>query len=236
MSPADKPLGWLHEAVKTPPFSASARVETGILLRRLQRGYRLDGDAVVIVEVFAKKTQSTPRRVIVTSRQRLRQYDAVDFPGMTMQKRKQHRLQTQGWRVGTTRGVPGAFVRGGRTGRVAAEAQLGAANEADTAPCLADRAGRAAAAQASHVWRRWKQQTRPFRWTCSCVGCWLWGRHPATLPGPSRPELHPPLPDRPPWARAKSPSRQEMMSRRRRWCRARVRREKRGRPATRGAR
>ena len=34
----DKPLAWLHGEVKTPPFSLAARLETGYLLRRLQRG------------------------------------------------------------------------------------------------------------------------------------------------------------------------------------------------------
>jgi phage-related protein len=34
----DKPLAWLHGEVKTPPFSQKARLETGILLRLLQRG------------------------------------------------------------------------------------------------------------------------------------------------------------------------------------------------------
>jgi phage-related protein len=34
----DKPLVWLHGEVKTPPFSVDARVEAGLLLRRLQRG------------------------------------------------------------------------------------------------------------------------------------------------------------------------------------------------------
>jgi hypothetical protein len=38
VSPKDKPLSWLHGEVKTPPFSASARIETGFLLRRLQHG------------------------------------------------------------------------------------------------------------------------------------------------------------------------------------------------------
>jgi phage-related protein len=34
----DKPLLWLHGEIKTPPLSAAARVEAGVLLRRLQRG------------------------------------------------------------------------------------------------------------------------------------------------------------------------------------------------------
>jgi phage-related protein len=34
----DKPLAWLHGEIQTPPFSAAARIEAGVLLRRLQRG------------------------------------------------------------------------------------------------------------------------------------------------------------------------------------------------------
>jgi phage-related protein len=37
----DKPLVWLRAEVRTPPFSAAARLEAGILLRRLQRGEML---------------------------------------------------------------------------------------------------------------------------------------------------------------------------------------------------
>lgn len=107
-SPGDKPLVWLHGEIKTPPFSASARVEAGVLLRRLQGGqklgmphsrplptvgrrchelriqdlrvawrivYRVDRDAIVIAEVFAKTTRRTSNTVIETCRQRLRRYD-----------------------------------------------------------------------------------------------------------------------------------------------------------------
>ena len=107
---SDKPLVWLHGEVKSPPFSAAARVEAGLLLRQLQRGvklrlphsrpmpsiaprchelriqdesatwrivYRLDLDAVVIAEVFSKKTPATPPAVIATCRRRLRHYDAA---------------------------------------------------------------------------------------------------------------------------------------------------------------
>lgn len=34
----DKSLVWLHGEIKTPPFTELARVEAGVLLRRLQRG------------------------------------------------------------------------------------------------------------------------------------------------------------------------------------------------------
>ena len=41
MARRDKPLVWLRGEVKTPPFSSTARVEAGALLRRLQRGENL---------------------------------------------------------------------------------------------------------------------------------------------------------------------------------------------------
>ena len=41
MPPSDKPLAWLRGEVKSPPFSAAARLETGWLLRRLQAGEKL---------------------------------------------------------------------------------------------------------------------------------------------------------------------------------------------------
>ena len=108
MGSADKPLVWLRGEIKTPPFSAAARVEAGVLLRRLQRGeklalphsrpmpsvgthchelripdaaatwrivYRIDADAIVLVEVLSKKTRHTPQVVIDNCRRRLRAYD-----------------------------------------------------------------------------------------------------------------------------------------------------------------
>ena len=38
---AVKPVFWLKGKVKTPPFSTAARIEAGMLLRRLQRGEKL---------------------------------------------------------------------------------------------------------------------------------------------------------------------------------------------------
>jgi phage-related protein len=106
--PDEKPLVWLHGEVKTPPFSTEARIEAGVLLRRLQRGeqlslphsrpmpeiarrshelrirdedqtwrimYRIDRDAIVILEVFTRKSQRTPNRVMEACRQRLKAYD-----------------------------------------------------------------------------------------------------------------------------------------------------------------
>lgn len=108
--PVDVPLVWLFGEVKTPPFSAEARVEAGFLLRRLQQGeslglpqsrpmptigvgchelripdrsvtwrivYHVAGDAVVILDVFAKKTEATPQGVLATCRRRLSQYHAA---------------------------------------------------------------------------------------------------------------------------------------------------------------
>jgi phage-related protein len=110
MSPAEKPLVWLHGEVHTPPFSSEARVEAGYLLRLLQAGeslglpwsrpipsigtrchelrindsnktwriiYRIDEDAIVILEVFMKKTQSTPKQVIEICKNRLKRYESL---------------------------------------------------------------------------------------------------------------------------------------------------------------
>jgi len=37
--------------------------------------YRIDSDAIIIAEVFQKKTNQTPKKVIVISQQRLKRYD-----------------------------------------------------------------------------------------------------------------------------------------------------------------
>jgi phage-related protein len=39
--------------------------------------YRIDDDAIVILEVFAKKDRTTPRSVIDTCRKRIKDYDAL---------------------------------------------------------------------------------------------------------------------------------------------------------------
>ena len=108
VSTNDKPLVWLHGEVKTPPFSAEARIEAGYLLRLLQMGenlsmpqsrpmpsigtkchelrindkkstwrvvYRIDEDAIIILEVFSKKTQQTPKKVIDVCQKRMKEYD-----------------------------------------------------------------------------------------------------------------------------------------------------------------
>mgnify|MGYP001493774762 CR=1 FL=1 len=110
MVPLEKPLVWLHGEIKTPPFTASARLEAGFLLRKLQKGellglphsrpmpsiglrchelrindsqgtwriiYRIDEDAIVILEVFQKKTNQTPKKVIETCQRRIKLYDAI---------------------------------------------------------------------------------------------------------------------------------------------------------------
>lgn len=41
-------------------------------------GYRVDSDEIVVVDVFAKKTQATPKQAIVRCKQRLRDWDRDD--------------------------------------------------------------------------------------------------------------------------------------------------------------
>jgi phage-related protein len=43
--------------------------------------YRVDTDAVVILDVFLKKTQQTPHSVIAACKRRLREYDRIDEAG-----------------------------------------------------------------------------------------------------------------------------------------------------------
>jgi len=43
--------------------------------------YRVDPDAIVIVEVFSKKTRKTPANVIERCKQRLRAYDEAGGTG-----------------------------------------------------------------------------------------------------------------------------------------------------------
>lgn len=39
--------------------------------------YRIDTDAIIIAEVFKKKTQQTPKQVIADSKRRLKLYDSI---------------------------------------------------------------------------------------------------------------------------------------------------------------
>jgi len=103
----DKPLVWLKGEVKTPPFSSQARLEAGLLLRRLQQGqglslphsrpmpaigrqchelrisdrdktwriiYHVASDSIVILDVFSKKTQTTPVQTVEVCQKRLAAY------------------------------------------------------------------------------------------------------------------------------------------------------------------
>ena len=39
--------------------------------------YRVDSDAVIVLEVFEKKTKKTPKRVIDACQRRLKDYDSI---------------------------------------------------------------------------------------------------------------------------------------------------------------
>src|SRR5256885_2022256 len=111
MDVREKPLAWLKGEVKTPPFSANARLEAGVLLRRLQRGerfslpvsrpmpaigsgchelriidesvtwriiYAIELDAIVVLDVFAKKTNAIPKRVLSNCKRRLKAFRTLE--------------------------------------------------------------------------------------------------------------------------------------------------------------
>jgi phage-related protein len=100
-------LSCIQGEVKSPPFSADARIKADFLLRRLQKGdmiqmpdsrpmpsigknchelrvndknktwriiYFIDDDAIVILEVFAKKTQKMSQEIIDVCKKRLTRY------------------------------------------------------------------------------------------------------------------------------------------------------------------
>jgi len=71
--PESRPLPAVQERVH------ELRVLDGDVSWRLV--YRLDADAVVIVHVFAKKTQAMAERVIKLCRGRLREYDRIRVEG-----------------------------------------------------------------------------------------------------------------------------------------------------------
>ena len=106
----DKITFWAHEKIgdfRRPPFGDEAKEECAILLRRLERGeklelpqsrpmssvgsgchelrirdrdanwrviYFIDADAIVVLHIFAKKTQTTPHDVIELCQKRLKTY------------------------------------------------------------------------------------------------------------------------------------------------------------------
>jgi phage-related protein len=49
--------------------------------------YRADIDAVIILDVFLKKTQQTPQSVIAACKLRLREYDRIDEAGGSHEKK-----------------------------------------------------------------------------------------------------------------------------------------------------
>ena len=98
----------LHGVIATPPMGTDARVEAGVLLRRVQNGdtlsmphsrpmpsigkrvhelrindtnatwrviYRIDPDAVLVAEVFSKKSRKTPKAVLDVCKDRFKAYD-----------------------------------------------------------------------------------------------------------------------------------------------------------------
>jgi len=110
MKSKEKPIVWLYGEIKTPPFSQTARIEIGYLLRKLQKEhnltmpssrpmpsigkrchelrvndenitwriiYRIDIDAIIIIDMFSKKTSKTPKTVIDVSKQRIKDYDSI---------------------------------------------------------------------------------------------------------------------------------------------------------------
>ena len=80
----DKPLVWLKGEVKSPPFSSAGRIESGVLLRRVQRGERLTLPQSRPLRALGRRVHElriTDRgrawRVIENCRRRFAQYDEI---------------------------------------------------------------------------------------------------------------------------------------------------------------
>src|SRR6266571_835106 len=66
--------------------------------------YRIDADAIVILEVFGKTTRQTPQSVIETCKRRLKHYRQPALANgrlCSMNTTKKARLEAAGWKVGT---------------------------------------------------------------------------------------------------------------------------------------
>ncbi len=107
----DKPPVWIAGKIRSPPFGKAARVEAGVLLRRLQEGEtlslphsrplpsigrrcqelriqdrtvawrilcRIDRDAILILEVFPKKSERMPATLMKICQRRLAAYDQTE--------------------------------------------------------------------------------------------------------------------------------------------------------------
>ena len=69
--PLPKPLVWLQGEVKTPPFTPEGRQQAGMLLRLL-----IDSDAVLVLDVYSKKTRKIPDEAIRRCKQRIKRYES----------------------------------------------------------------------------------------------------------------------------------------------------------------
>jgi phage-related protein len=72
MSPRDKPLVWLRGEIKTPPFCHERRIVDAKVTWRII--YYIATDAVVILDVFKKQTETTPNAVIAACQRRLKEF------------------------------------------------------------------------------------------------------------------------------------------------------------------
>ena len=103
-----KPLRWLADEITAPPFSLTAVLEVGALLKIVALGgmpampqsrpmpsigtrshelrvndrnqtwrivYYIAHDAIVVLDVFSKKSRATPKQVVDRCKRRLRRYE-----------------------------------------------------------------------------------------------------------------------------------------------------------------
>ena len=60
---APKALRWLADEITAPPFSREAAL------------YHIARDAIVVLDVFSKRSRATPKQVVDRCKRRLRRYE-----------------------------------------------------------------------------------------------------------------------------------------------------------------
>ena len=84
-APRDKPLVWLLALPVSRPMPGIGSRCQELRIRDRDHHwrivYRIDRDAIVILDVFAKMTGETPETVKEACRQRLKRYDAASRSG-----------------------------------------------------------------------------------------------------------------------------------------------------------
>src|SRR5882724_7795904 len=106
--PAATAAAWRERAVSRVTTDARHRTKLPRTADRRPRAdladrVPIDSDAIVILEVFEKKSRKTPRHVLDTCKRRLRAIPKPHEGELMTKAEKRRKLEAAGWRFGETR-------------------------------------------------------------------------------------------------------------------------------------